>query len=381
MFEYMQGYEIDGSDTSFNIVIPDRTKLREIAFYFLNLPIFEGIFSFEHFSDDLWAPHRNYRFEHTQSKEDILRAINDSSSHNGFFIVAECKHPDQLNEALKNNLLKLTNDRVIRHNAISEEKVDEYHNEHINPSIGYFDYTELNVALEVFLKKPEEHDQYIEPFGFVVNKDLFTANSNSPSRLEMDLTCGPSFIYEYAAYIILQLTERFPELSVSGGLDCENGFMNGCTYSTDLYRFERLLFTIDDSYDEFYSLVSNLFTKVVSPCKKVWKNRYAYHFEISDNAFSLFHASRKDVKNLDIKSYYAKILDIMKSDLTAERKINQSVAACSVYDEHDHADMWDRVSQLAVHTDKNKWLVELLVPGKYRKSVEALLKSAGIQYQ
>ena len=39
MFEYYEGYEIDGSDTSYNILTPEIEKLKEVVNYYLNLKI------------------------------------------------------------------------------------------------------------------------------------------------------------------------------------------------------------------------------------------------------------------------------------------------------------------------------------------------------
>ena len=34
--------------------------------------------------------------------------------------------------------------------------------------------------------------------------------------------------------------ERFPEVGIDGGIDCAGGFVDGCTYSCNLYGFERI---------------------------------------------------------------------------------------------------------------------------------------------
>ncbi|MCT4594432.1 MAG: hypothetical protein N4A57_09215 [Anaeromicrobium sp.] len=39
MFLYYDGYEIDGSDTSYNILTPEMEKLKEVVNYYLQLKI------------------------------------------------------------------------------------------------------------------------------------------------------------------------------------------------------------------------------------------------------------------------------------------------------------------------------------------------------
>jgi len=40
MFVYWDGFEIDGSDTDFNIVLPENVQIQEFVDCFLSMPIF-----------------------------------------------------------------------------------------------------------------------------------------------------------------------------------------------------------------------------------------------------------------------------------------------------------------------------------------------------
>ena len=80
------------------------------------------------------------------------------------------------------------------------------------------------------------------PDRLIFNEKAFEKNVRSKQTAHYGITCGPTFIYEYAAYIMKRLAERFPELGIDGGRDCQGGFTDGCTYSVNLYDYERFTF-------------------------------------------------------------------------------------------------------------------------------------------
>jgi hypothetical protein len=83
---------------------------------------------------------------------------------------------------------------------------------------------------------------------------LATSLLNTSSSA-VEITLGPTFIYEYAMMMMDAVGHDHPDVEVTGGLDCANGWTFGCTYASTLYPFVKvpLSESIEDSHERLWN--------------------------------------------------------------------------------------------------------------------------------
>jgi len=226
MFVYWQGYEVDGSSTDYNVVVPERELIAEVLRYFLTLKIIDR-------NAELSVTIN--KFTKQVFKWDELDKLYELAVHaetEKIFVSASCIHPDQLFPQVRKDLYKLSATR-----PGAEGKNHNYK----RPAVSPFYRPNLQVELWVnSLNKADAAAETYQPDGLVFNQKTLIHLMQQP-HFSMGLICGPTFIYEYAAYLVSNLAERFPEIGIDGGLDCAGGFVNGCTYAMDLYTYEKII--------------------------------------------------------------------------------------------------------------------------------------------
>lgn len=241
MFTYWNGYEVDGSSTTYNIVVPERRLVAEVMRYFLNLKLIdrnsEISLSFSEERDStvssLRKPdllrHENeiYRLEDV----DKLCEIIEKPSTKWFCINTSCIHPDKLYHEVRNELYDISKTR-----PGAEGKVYKYKNPTVSPL--YYG-PDLGLTFEVTFGDEEKAVEDYAPEGLIFNREALISNLKG-THFTIDFGCGPGFIFEYAAYIVSKMAERFPEIGIDGGIDCAGGFVDGCTYSSSLYAYEKI---------------------------------------------------------------------------------------------------------------------------------------------
>jgi len=222
MFIYWDGFEIDGSDTSFYIVLPENVQVSEFVECFLSIPIFSKTIqpTFSYYQDS-----KKYDPDWEELKEKLLVGNYSSAS-----IVVNCLHLEELSEKLRTEIYAISERRKPHEAAFG--KVD-------NPCIAP---SPVEKRLELNIYGPRvEHCLPNKESGFdgyVHNIDLLRSVNQNNSGFSIDIYVG--FYFEYAIFIIDYLRSHFPGIGVGGGLDCAGGWTCGCTYADSIYTYEKV---------------------------------------------------------------------------------------------------------------------------------------------
>lgn len=296
MFTYWRGYEIDGSSTTYNIVVPQRELLSEVLRYFINLKIIDRSsdisLSFSESQENSTKKVHHQNESYNVDDIDRLCEILERPSTQSFFISTQCIHPDKLYHEVRKELYNLSK---IRPGA--EERVYRYKNPSVSPL--YFG-PDLGVNFEISFNNKQAIENY-EPDGLVFNSKALVDNM-SGQHFSIDFGCGPGFIFEYAAYINSKMAERFPEIGIDGGRDCAGGFTDGCTYASSLYKYERITF----SSEKIAEIIKSFLDKeLVLPQKRV--GNYGNEILPCDKLF-LFNLYNVDKWKSDILCKESKVI-------------------------------------------------------------------------
>lgn len=327
MFTYWRGYEIDGSSTTYNIVVPQRELISEVLRYFINLKIIDRSpdislsFSESQENSSKNVHHKNESY--TVDDIDKLCEILERPSTQSFFISTECIHPDKLYHEVRKELYDLSK---IRPGA--EDRVYNYKSPTVSPlNFG----PDLGVNLEIYFGNEQAVENY-EPDGLVFNSKALVNNMSRP-HFSIDFGCGPGFIFEYAAYINSKLTERFPEIGIDGGIDCAGGFTDGCTYSSSLYKYERIIF----SSEKISEIIKSLLDKeLILPQKRV--GNYGNEILPCDKLF-LFNLYNADKWKSDILGKESRAI---KGIMSGKKEYTPEEYECFVR-KVSEAEMFDRI--------------------------------------
>ncbi|MCX7746931.1 MAG: hypothetical protein N2645_08590 [Clostridia bacterium] len=276
MFTYWKGYEIDGSSTTYNIVIPQREIVSEVLRYFLNLEIMDRKDSFflsysncdNDISEDVVFKNETYEPDEIDKIFEIL----ERPSTRFFSLGASCIHPDKLYHKVREELYRITKTRPGAEHIECNYK---------NPTISPLYSPPLSVAFEVSFDREGEGEEAYEPEGLVFNRQALIDNIRG-NHLTVDLGCGPGFIYEYAVYIVSKIAGRFPDIGIDGGLDCAGGFVDGCTYSCSLYAYERVTLLTENISQTIQRILQE---GIVEPQKR--SGKYGRDFSASSNLYLL----------------------------------------------------------------------------------------------
>ncbi|GEM_PF-7050264 len=386
MFEYLSGYEIDGSDTSFFVVMPDQEKIREVAEYFLEIPLFEefGV----GFEKDVWAPHRGEGIRNPKRPERIIQEIRDHERE-AFYITAGCIHPSELEDPLKREIYGLSADRMKKHLQTGAELEEDSRDDHLYlgtgscvPSVGLDSfYGDFVAALVVSYNKPEGAEEALD--GYIINGDSYQETADQPGSIQFAITCGPSFLYEYAMYVINHLAARFPEFVFTGGLDCAGGFLYGCTYAASLYQYEVLTLEAGTEVNAVADLLTQLCEKgIIFHCYKP-RNRkgdYSYQYYLSqEGQYCRINSGWEKPQNFTIGEYITYLSEVHLSGASLsvqKRECALMVLTRSVCKKNGQAD-WEWMAHVTAYCEDGVWMVELHVPYKERARLESLIDREG----
>jgi hypothetical protein len=224
MFKYWEGYEIDGSSTAYNVIVPERQLIAEILQCFLNLKIIDRRAEIELREDE--SRRQDFTWEELNN---LCEKVANTEAKT-IELSAGCIHPDQLFSQVRREVYALTPTR-----PGAEGKSYPYQ----KPTVSPLYPPALGVSFSISFKNQTDEVKDYQPEGLVFNERALVSKMAEP-HFTIELACGPGFIYEYAAYIMTKLAARFPEIGIDGGIDCAGGFVDGCTYASNLYEYERI---------------------------------------------------------------------------------------------------------------------------------------------
>jgi hypothetical protein len=342
--------------------MPQKAQVAELGLFFSKLPLFSQV-----------SLHMNN--EKYSDSTDIERILKSENTTN-FTIDVECIHPALLPDSLKEKLYALSENRRQMHEMTSitakEENTYEVpdHKKAINPSIGISKRTfEMSLCYE----GARWYGDY-ELEGYQVNCDSFT-NLILPDSAMLSLECPVSSIYEYFAYVIDTIAERFPEISVDGGLDCAGGFLYGCTYSSYLYEYECLtLETHSDSPESIKRLMEKLVaTHTAFPCVRK-PVKYTSNYFTAENEVTLLNGNYPKPETMSFGAYIHFLTREASPMLKDKMK-------CAVFFLTEKDTDWKNFTQLTAYPNNGQWFAELYVKQHDRQKIEKRLDSAGIEYR
>lgn len=289
MFIYWDGFEIDGSDTDYDIVLPENVQSLEFMNFFLSLPIFDR--SMEP-SIEYYRNGKSHSLTIDKIKELLL-----SGEYPDITININCLHMELLSEDLQNQLYEISARREPPEDAFGKAK-----NPCMAPVIQKY-YTRGEMTVELRIRKPGTKLSYFEAEvddGYSYNIELVKSEEESLQAFQINV--GPSFFFEYAMYIMDSLRDSFPSMGICGGLDCGGGWTHGCTYADSIYRYEKVQIPVKYSIKNTLKRLTEY--NIVRSYRSYYKNGWQYDFS---NGFYLANhdlaASGKDQKSIDFKDY------------------------------------------------------------------------------
>lgn len=302
MFLYWDGYEIDGSDTDFNIVLPESVQISELADCFLGLPVFDKEQKPEFVFN---KGNKQKKISYHEWKKVLL-----NGDFTSIYITINCLHPEELPEELRQKIYSISERREPREEAWG--KVEHP----CTPPVKQHYYTRGDMTVMFFVgRETVSADEELD--GYITNVELI---QNSKEMLPcVRLNMGPGFYYEYAMYIVDSLRDSFPSVATYGGLDCEGGWTFGCTYADSLYLYEKL--EIPVRYSIKNTLKHYCDCDVLMPCiwyyqgRGGWKAECTDGFVLAENSPS--YLDSKDIKKLDRLSF-GEYADLAQEVLSAE---------------------------------------------------------------
>ena len=229
MFLYWDGFEIDGSDTDFDIVLPENVQMHEFVECFLNIPLFCNVPPPE-FScctkqcSGIWHDNKCKAITVDELKNKLL-AGDYSEYRYGLSATINCLHPDLLTEELRTQIYAQSEGRKFNDDP-------ELFPEPEKP----IDYSKVESPCDI----PVIQTNFDR--GGVTMQLLIYRNDKGENSLTLNV--GPSSYYEYTIYVLKYIRERFPGIEV----DVENGLNTcGCTFGRSLYAYEKVLIPIKHS--------------------------------------------------------------------------------------------------------------------------------------
>ena len=353
MFIYWDGYEIDGSDTDFSLVLPENVQLSELVDCFLELPIFARD---EAPSICWYQDGKGHEMSVAELHEKLL-----AGDYPHIEININCLLMEQMPQSLQEKLYSISGRRIPHEKAYG--KVE-------NPCMAPLiqrDYTRGDMTVTVRTHETGSSftvaDKSFEPKGYVNNIELLRSSGVGLPHLYINV--GPGFYYEYAIYIIDNLLDSFPSLATYGGLDCEGGWTDGCTYANSIYWYEKVQLPIEHNIS--HSLKRLTEYGIVRSCrcfyKKGWQYEYIAGFFLVNHQEREFGGQRKQTTTTD---YVAGMYGVLPTRVTFSEYLDLIETAFLVSD-----DPFTLVCDTAVY-------IMLPAPEEFSKnpSAEARLQAA-----
>lgn len=314
MFLYWDGYEIDGSDTDFDIILPEQLALREFVDCFLQTPLFDRSLPIE-----ISYVQQGKRVSLTR---DELHNLLNAGDFPDIEITINCLHPEELEKPLLEEIYAISARREPPEPAFG--KVEQ-------PCCAPFKqkyYTRGEMTVTLMLG----HDTAAaceEPWeGYVNNIELLRDAGRALPCVAINV--GPSFYYEYAIYLIDYLRDSFPSIATCGGLDCAGGWTDGCTYANSLYNYELIERPVAHSVKNTLKrlLEYNILCPGLRVYQKNWVNQRTEQFYQTNNNSGMIYG--RDTEKLPFITF-AQYVDLSETALASGGSAFETACATAVH--------------------------------------------------
>lgn len=257
MFEYYKGYEIDGSDTCYNIITPEVEKIKELVNYYLNLKIIDK-------NTPITIYSVNGKKKHSlvgkyYNKHELNRLWEDVSGNKFFEISYKYVDPNSLYPEVKRELI----DFIVNNSNIKESDLVMPVFLDNRANIGY-----MNIILDSGKAKKNHFD--IE--GIYSKKYQETIIKNPFYSLQIDCILGCSGPLKY--YAIKKMSLTFPEY----GIDSEEsiGDISFCEGDIERFIFEQIIIESNDFEYTIHKILDN---------KNIEFNNKEKHLELANSRY------------------------------------------------------------------------------------------------
>lgn len=306
MFLYWEGYEIDGSDTDFSLVLPENIQILEFVECFLSIPLFASDKKPE---ISYYRGNKKKKFTYDTFVQKLC-----SGDYSYFNISKNCCHMEELSEEFQKEIYSISKRR---------NPLEDAYGKVLNPCtapIKQSSYERGELTVTLCIDKEEYVKTEEELTGYVTNSTLLYGTSVPLSCIKINL--GPSFYYEYAMYIMDYMIDKFPSIATYGGLDCAGGWTGGCTYASSIYVNEKI--NIPVKYHIKNTLKRLCEYDILCPAieyyKGGWKRERTKDFYMV-NGMPSFIESKKNLTKKNFSDYAESAELLMSSDITNFKRI------------------------------------------------------------
>lgn len=210
MFKYWQGYEIDGSDTSYTILTPEKSTCLEIVKYYLKL---KTIDKNKPLQLSIYRKKEKYSVHFSQkevlkierSQLELLEEIFSDETIGKIEISYQYVSPNSLYPEIKRQII----DIVASYDEKNKNK--QFHNPMLLDSLSH--YNNINYDYIEVLFHPKIARHYYECTDDVSSsKYIDSIIKNDFFAIEVSCSMGASF--GILVYNLQKISERFPELQI-----------------------------------------------------------------------------------------------------------------------------------------------------------------------
>jgi len=222
MFLYWDGYEIDGSDTDFDIILPENVQVAEFVECYLSVPLFTN------------TTQPDYDYNNKQmTKDELISTLLAGDYKSPIYITINCQHPDLLTNELRDEIYAKTEKR-----KIYEDQGD---------SDDYPIFPKLDCANIENPCTPPIIQNGFSRGGVTMSLSIYRdyEDENGVTRdIGLTLNAGPGAFFEYTIFIMDYMQERFPSIKI----DLDSGFNTcSCSFAASLYKYEKIQLPIKHS--------------------------------------------------------------------------------------------------------------------------------------
>jgi len=226
MFLYWDGYEIDGSDTDFEIILPESVQMLEFVECYMNMPVFSKTPTPEYQYCDsgcsrVW-PCNNCKPTTLEEMQGKLL----SNDYTKMAITMNFQHMDLLPPNIQADIWATSASRETIKALNEPAEQDESFAEP-------FDYTKVeNPCITPIVQ------DYFDRGGMTAQLSV----GKDKDGMYAVLNVGPGADFEYVMYVLNYMSERFPSIKI----DMENGFSTCCCnfHASSMYQYEKVVIPV-----------------------------------------------------------------------------------------------------------------------------------------
>jgi hypothetical protein len=372
-FEYHKGYEIDGSDTCYNIISPEVEKIKEIFNYYLNLKIIDKNIPIKIYSVNYKKKHELVGGEYFRHELDKL--WEDISGINNFEVVYKYVSPNSLYPEIKRELI----DYIIKSSSIKESEL-------VNPTFLPDVVNTSYISVNFYTEKSKRN--YIDVDGIHSDKYYEKVKNTRFHNINIDCILGSSSPLKY--YAIKKMSLAFPEYEI----DPNESLYNISWYDVDIEKFiyEEI---IVDSNDCEFSLNKIINNKNIEYCNKkntleLKHSRYLYKVDENQKyEYINLNGKKESYRNYDNNKVITATYDIftkyfdntIKSYISYAKKLSElSFISSEQFFKYSSINLKVKKSKeefeymtLGFKKDKNNLKISLIIPQKTRNYIEKTL--------